>query len=156
MKSPEFAQALESSRACGVSCSSLLSGAAGCCTAFCTALDGTFKVIIGNLQVTNFTNSIGQIVASQGVEFARMRSLYLHGSLASFRWGDLQLWQTVLAKDRNHAWPLDRQTGLSNRAIGSRRLNRFHFRPSASAGWQTNGDGKTSTPDTQHTPKRSL
>jgi hypothetical protein len=41
-----------------------------------------------------------------------MWSLYLHGAFAGFRWGDLQLWQTVLAKDNNHAWPLNRQVDL--------------------------------------------
>lgn len=57
----------------------------------------------------NFTAMEDQIQAIRGPEFTRMWSLYLHGSLAAFRWGDLQLWQTVLAKDDQHAWPLDRQ-----------------------------------------------
>jgi hypothetical protein len=36
-------------------------------------------------------------------------SLYLHGLEAAFRWGDLHLWQTVLSKDNEHCWPLNRE-----------------------------------------------
>ncbi len=91
--------------------------------------------------IENFNSAIEPIVASRGSEFARMWSLYLHGSQAGFRSGDLQLWQTVLAKDHDHPWPLNRQINVSE-------LNTETY-PAASRlrrctadGWQTNGDGK--------------
>jgi cyclopropane-fatty-acyl-phospholipid synthase len=58
----------------------------------------------------NFEERIDVIAARHGKPFARMWSLYLHGAEAAFRWGDLQLWQIVLAKDRDHPWPLNRET----------------------------------------------
>jgi cyclopropane-fatty-acyl-phospholipid synthase len=64
----------------------------------------------------NFLAAEPDIEANRGSEFARMWSLYLHGSYAGFRWGDLQLWQTVLAKDNHHPWPLDRQVDLGQPA----------------------------------------
>jgi cyclopropane-fatty-acyl-phospholipid synthase len=63
--------------------------------------------------LTNFHAQLDWIVASRGQRFARMWSLYLHGAEAAFRWGDLQLWQIVLAKDRHHAWPLNREINTS-------------------------------------------
>jgi cyclopropane-fatty-acyl-phospholipid synthase len=63
--------------------------------------------------LTNFHAALDQIVASHGQRFTRMWSLYLHGAEAAFRWGDLQLWQIVLAKDRHHTWPLNREINAS-------------------------------------------
>jgi len=64
--------------------------------------------------LTNFQSVIDQVVVLRGEAFARMWSLYLHGSEAGFRVGDLQLWQTVLAKDHQHAWPLNRELNSAN------------------------------------------
>jgi cyclopropane-fatty-acyl-phospholipid synthase len=62
----------------------------------------------------NFSAVSRDVEAARGPEFSRMWSLYLHGAMAGFRWGDLQLWQTVLAKNRDHHWPLNRQINLDN------------------------------------------
>ncbi len=62
--------------------------------------------------IANFQRSQEKIIKLRGEEFARMWSLYLHGSRAGFRCGDLELWQTVLAKDQRHSWPLNRDANL--------------------------------------------
>jgi cyclopropane-fatty-acyl-phospholipid synthase len=59
--------------------------------------------------LTNFQAAFDRIVALRGERFPRMWSLYLHGAEGAFRWGDLQLWQIVLAKDQQHYWPLNRE-----------------------------------------------
>lgn len=61
----------------------------------------------------NFEEKIDVIKASHGDSFTRMWTLYLHGAEAGFLSGDLQLWQVVLAKDSDHPWPLDRETGVT-------------------------------------------
>lgn len=49
-----------------------------------------------------------EIVNMFDEQFFRMWMLYLNGSEAGFRWGDLQLFQTVLLGE-DAAWPLNRE-----------------------------------------------
>jgi cyclopropane-fatty-acyl-phospholipid synthase len=62
--------------------------------------------------IARFSKVVPHVDAVRGKEFSRRWWLYLHGSLAGFCWGDLQLWQTVLSKDGDHHWPLNRQIEL--------------------------------------------
>jgi cyclopropane-fatty-acyl-phospholipid synthase len=63
--------------------------------------------------IARFSKVVPQVDALRGPEFSRRWWLYLHGALAGFCWGDLQLWQTVLSKDGDHRWPLNRQIELA-------------------------------------------
>ncbi|HEX5470454.1 MAG TPA: cyclopropane-fatty-acyl-phospholipid synthase family protein [Lacipirellulaceae bacterium] len=62
--------------------------------------------------MANFKTVFNRVAETRGPEFARMWWLYLNGAYAGFRWGDLQLWQVVFAKDENHRWPLNRQVDI--------------------------------------------
>lgn len=53
-----------------------------------------------------------RVVSMYDESFARMWWLYLQGAEAGFRWGDLQLWQVVLMKDKDAPLPLDRRIDL--------------------------------------------
>ncbi|MEX1112386.1 MAG: cyclopropane-fatty-acyl-phospholipid synthase family protein [Candidatus Andersenbacteria bacterium] len=46
--------------------------------------------------------------------FVRMWQLYLQGSEAGFRYGDLQLWQIVLTKGKRPEWPLNREVEVKS------------------------------------------
>ncbi|MEX0649722.1 MAG: cyclopropane-fatty-acyl-phospholipid synthase family protein [Candidatus Andersenbacteria bacterium] len=59
----------------------------------------------------NFRAVQDQVISQYDEKFARMWWLYLQGSEAGFRWGDLQLWQLVLTKDKVASWPLNREVG---------------------------------------------
>lgn len=71
--------------------------------------------------LANYLAQYDIVAASRGAEFARMWSLYLHGSQAGFRCGALQLWQTVLAKGPNPPWPLNRQVDVRELSMASSR-----------------------------------
>lgn len=53
----------------------------------------------------NFQKVRDRVVSMYGEPFARMWWLYLQGSEAAFRWGGLQLWQIVLARDADALAP---------------------------------------------------
>ncbi len=63
---------------------------------------------------TNFQKVRDRVEAMHGKPFARMWWLYLQGAEAGFRWGDLHLWQVVLAKGDRAPWPLDREVRLAD------------------------------------------
>lgn len=57
----------------------------------------------------NFWAQRNQVARMYNKDFTRMWWLYLKGSEAAFCWGDLQLWQIVLARDGLANWPLNRE-----------------------------------------------
>lgn len=62
----------------------------------------------------NFQAARVQVVNMFDEQFARMWWLYLQGSEANFLWGDLNLWQLVMIKDKTAPWPLNREVGLTS------------------------------------------
>lgn len=54
-----------------------------------------------------------QVASMYDETFARKWWLYLQGSEAAFRWGELQLWQVVLARDAQAPWPLNREVNMA-------------------------------------------
>jgi cyclopropane-fatty-acyl-phospholipid synthase len=62
----------------------------------------------------NFHTARDRVVKMYDEVFARMWWLYLQGAEAAFHWGNLQLWQVVLARSQEPApWPLDREVQMS-------------------------------------------
>jgi cyclopropane-fatty-acyl-phospholipid synthase len=56
-----------------------------------------------------FESTFDTVVRKYGIEFARMWRLYLAGSIASFRAGNLQLFQVLFAGSRCQSIPLTRE-----------------------------------------------
>ncbi|MCC7084987.1 MAG: class I SAM-dependent methyltransferase [Pirellulales bacterium] len=88
----------------------------------CAADAGLYVLDVENLRkhyaqtiacwIANYHAAATEIIRRRGREFFRTWSLYLHASEAGFRYGKMELWQTVLARDLDHAWPLNRELAM--------------------------------------------
>lgn len=60
----------------------------------------------------NYAKHREQIIKMYDAKFDRMWWLYLMGSIAAFKWGSLELYQTVMTKNKQVKWPLQREVGV--------------------------------------------
>jgi cyclopropane-fatty-acyl-phospholipid synthase len=63
----------------------------------------------------NYANHREEIIKMYDAKFDRMWWLYLMGSIAAFKWGGLELYQTVMTKNKQVAWPLQREVGVGKK-----------------------------------------
>ncbi|MBI3255799.1 MAG: class I SAM-dependent methyltransferase [Candidatus Andersenbacteria bacterium] len=62
--------------------------------------------------VENYEKHRAEIIKMYDAKFDRMWWLYLMGSIAAFKWGGLELYQTVMTKNKQVKWPLQREVGV--------------------------------------------
>lgn len=63
----------------------------------------------------NYAKHRPEIIKMYDAKFDRMWWLYLMGSIAAFRWGSLELFQTVMIKNKQAPWPLQREVGVGKK-----------------------------------------
>ena len=97
--------------------------------------------------LTSYAAAADQISALKGERFTRMWSLYLHGSEAAFRFGDLQLWQLVFVKDHKHGWPLNREVNRIDASIYPNPPTSLHIGPACCGDCRTRRDRELRTVD---------
>lgn len=64
----------------------------------------------------NYDKHREQIIKMYDEKFDRMWWLYLMGSIAAFEWGELNLWQMVMTKNKQVKWPLQREVQVGEKA----------------------------------------
>ena len=64
--------------------------------------------------LANFENHLPEVRDMFDEKFIRMWRLYLAGSMASFRWGKIHLWQMVMLPSKTSPWPLNREVNVSS------------------------------------------
>lgn len=64
----------------------------------------------------NFEQHVPEITKMFDEKFVRMWRLYLLGSISTFRWGGIHLWQLVILPSKSSPWPLNREVNATSKS----------------------------------------